>query len=159
MIIDVNLLFNCVFMQRTALIFTHQLGVSLQLLIGRSSCNVRENGDIDIHVSSEHQCPRSISLQRNVTETMHNTSSNDTCKIESSFQLSFGSDCSAMQYCAENLTDNVMGRFNNGVGHRSVRRNFSFLNSPIHEHEFHSLSLNSGPLSITTFSTKPAKYS
>ena len=67
---------------------------------------------------------------------MHNTSGDNKCIVESRLQLSLGLDCSTMQYSAENLTNNAMGRFHKSVSCRSVRQNSSFLNSPIHEHEF-----------------------
>ena len=96
MIVGMNLLSNCMFMECTLLIFAHQACVCLWLSVSRESHNIRENWDIDVHVASKHQCSRSVSLWSNVRNTMHDTSGNGTCIIKSSFQLSLGSDCAML---------------------------------------------------------------
>ena len=136
MIVDTNLLSHLALMAGAPLILVHQACIHPWLSVGRDGHNVSENRDVDIRVTSKHQHSRSHFPQSSVRNTTHNTSSNGTHIVKHSFQLSLCPNCGAMQCCAENPTDDLMSRFDNGVGCGSVRRNSSFENSPIHMHKF-----------------------
>ena len=123
-------------MLNALLVFVQWTGISQHLLIHRNSHNVCDKGNVHIHIASKHWHSWHLSLQRSVRHTGHDMIGNGNKIIGWCFQFLHTVHHSVMWNSSWDLTNDLVGWFNNCIGSGSVRRNMTLLNSPIHHHEF-----------------------
>ena len=101
-----------------------KVGVNLSLSLMCEGDNIGDERQVEEHVMLEHKCSRRIVAKRGIWSTSECMHGSSDCFIEDVISLVMVKGVMDEQEGANDLADDLVGGFNNGVGHRSVRTEF-----------------------------------